>query len=274
MCIPRMVPAIIKVMRPYQWYKNLVLFAGLIFAGNLFVLPLLVTASAAFIIFCILSGAGYIINDIMDVKADSHDPVKSKRPLASGEIAVSSALALSSVLFVVGNCAAFFLAWEFGLCAVIYSLITVLYSLVLKKVILIDVITISTGFVVRAVAGAVVIYVDISPWLILCASMLALFLALCKRKQDISPLYNPHVLDHLLSITTTLVIMSYSLYTFLRATQEMMATIPLVLYGLFRFLTLSYEQNHSTQMEMFFTDRGLLATFIVWVLLVVVLIYT
>jgi 4-hydroxybenzoate polyprenyltransferase len=268
-----MIMLILKSMRPYQWYKNLVLFAGLIFAGNLFVFPSLAKAGGAFLIFCLLSGAGYILNDVADVRADSCHHEKSKRPIASGEITVKSGIISSVFIFVLGNGSAFLLSHEFGWCALSYSVITILYSVFLKKIVLIDVITISVGFVVRAVAGAVVIDVYISPWLILCAFMLSLFLALCKRKQDKSSLYTPVILDHLLSITTTLLIMSYSLYTFLRATQEMMVTIPLVLYGLFRFLILFCE-NDSTKIELFFLDKGLLLTFFLWVLLVVFLVYT
>ena len=267
-----MIMLIIKSMRPYQWYKNLVLFAGLIFAGDLFVFASLVRAGGAFLIFCLLSGAGYIVNDVADIRADLRHLEKSKRPIASGRITQKSAIVISVFIFVLGNGTAFLLSDEFGWCALSYSVVTILYTVLLKKIVLIDVITISVGFVVRAVAGAVIIDVYISPWLILCAFMLSLFLALCKRKQDKSLLYTPVILDHLLSITTTLVIMSYSLYTFLRATQEMMVTIPLVLYGLFRFLVVSYE-NNSTRIELFFLDWGLLLTFVLWVLLVIFLVY-
>jgi 4-hydroxybenzoate polyprenyltransferase len=263
----------LTAMRPRQWYKNLVIFAGLIFAGNLGVLPLFVKAAIAFLIFCLISSAGYILNDVTDVKADSCDPEKSKRPIPSGKMAPSFALLLSACLFAVGNVLAFLLNHEFGLCAVTYSLVTVLYSVLLKQYALIDVITISVGFVIRAGAGAVVIQVYISPWLILCAFMLALFLALCKRKQEKSSLYSPQVLDHLLSITTALVIMSYSLYTFLRAAQEMMITIPLVLYGLFRFLTATYEEKTTAQTQRGFLDIGLVLTFLLWGVLVFVIVY-
>lgn len=264
---------VLTAMRPYQWYKNLVLFAGLLFAGSLFT-PLFVKAGIGFFIFCLISGAGYIFNDITDLRADSRDPDKSRRPIPSGKIPVYYALAISVFLFLIGNGAAFYLGVEFGFCAVTYSAVTVLYSLFFKQIIFIDVITISVGFVIRAVAGAVVIQVYISPWLILCAFMLALFLALCKRKQESSLLYSPQVLDHLLSITTTLVIMSYSLYTFLRAAQEMMITIPLVLYGLFRFLKMLYEEKEiPAKVELFFLDKGLILTFLLWVFLVVVVIY-
>lgn len=233
--------------------------------------PLLVKAGEAFLIFCLISGAGYIINDITDRKADAHHPHKSQRPIASGKMSRASAVAISGFLFIGGNVTAFLLSLEFGLCTVSYSVLTVVYSLFLKKIFLVDVITISVGFVIRAVAGAVVIHVYISPWLILCAFMLALFLALCKRNQDKSSLYEPHMLDHLLNTTTALVIMSYSLYTFLRATQEMMVTIPLVLYGLFRFLQLSEEGSYET--ELVFLDKGLVLTFVLWIFLVVVIIY-
>jgi 4-hydroxybenzoate polyprenyltransferase len=259
-------------MRPYQWYKNLVLFAGVTFAGQLMNSSLFSKAVVAFGIFCLLSGAGYMINDITDRASDSHHSEKSRRPIASGNISGSHALVISALIFFIGNCSAFFLTVEFGVCAVSYSLVTVLYSVLLKRVVLLDVITISIGFVIRAVAGAVAIDVYISPWLVLCAFMLALFLGLCKRKQEQSLLYEPQFLNHLVSITTTLVIMSYSLYTFLRATQEMMITIPLVLYGLFRFLKLSYD-DQAAKPAFFFLDGPLMITFVLWVLLVVFLLY-
>ena len=213
-----------------------------------------------------------MVNDIADHASDSLHPEKSKRPIASGRITVSSALILSALFFAIGNGLAFFLSSEFGFCALSYCILTGVYSLLLKKKVLIDVISISIGFVIRAIAGAVVIEVYISPWLILCAFMLAMFLALSKRKREESPLYGPQVLDFFLSVTTALVIMSYSLYTFLRASQEMMVTIPLVLYGLFRFLQLSFEKG-SARTELFFSDRGLVATLILWVFLVIVIIY-
>ncbi|KYK33245.1 MAG: UbiA prenyltransferase family protein [Theionarchaea archaeon] len=269
-----MLTDILTAIRPYQWYKNLVLFAGLVFAGDLFVFPLFVRACAAFFIFCLISGAGYLVNDLADRTADALHPRKAERPIASGALSPWCAVLLSLFLFVAANGSALLLSVEFGLCAVLYTAVTVLYSVILKRKVLVDVISISVGFVIRAVAGAVVINVYISPWLILCAFMLALFLALAKRRKDRSPLYEPQFLDHLLSVTTTLVIMSYSLYTFLRASQEMMVTIPLVLYGLFRFLQLSYEEKEiSARVELFFLDKGLFFTSLVWVLLVVVIIY-
>ena len=268
-----MLREMLKSMRPHQWYKNLVLFAGLVFAGELFIFPHLIKAFAAFLIFCFLSGAGYILNDIIDRKIDFNHPEKSKRPVTSGKISVQYALVGALLICITGNGAAFLVDYEFGLCTVLYSVITVLYSKVLKNLVVIDVLTISVGFVIRAVAGAVVIHVYISPWLVLCAFMLALFLALCKRKQDTSGLYKPVFLDQLISIVTALVIMSYSLYTFLRAAQEMMVTIPLVLYGLFRFLNISYGEEGPGRIELIFLDKGLLLTGVTWVILVVLIVY-
>ena len=142
---------ILTSMRPYQWYKNLVLFAGLIFAGDLFVYPSLVKAGGAFLIFCLLSGAGYILNDVADVRSDSLHHEKSKRPIASGKITVKSGIVFSVIIFALGNGSAFFLSSEFGWCALSYSVITILYSVFLKKMVLVDVITISVGFVVYLV---------------------------------------------------------------------------------------------------------------------------
>jgi hypothetical protein len=264
---------IIKSMRPHQWYKNLVLFAGIVFAEKMVIPSLAAKSVASFAIFCVLSGAGYIINDITDRNTDSIDPQKSQRPIASQKLSVSYAAVTGVMLFFIGNIAAFFLYYRFGLCTVLYTVLTILYSVYLKRSVLIDVITVSGGFVIRAVAGAVVIDVYISPWLVLCAFVLALFLALCKRKQEHSALYSPPVLDHLLSITATLVIMSYSLYTVLRANYDMMITIPLVVYGLFRFFQLSYQTENVSVETHVMSNISLMATFIIWVLMVVFLIY-
>jgi 4-hydroxybenzoate polyprenyltransferase len=260
-------------MRPHQWYKNLVLFAGIVFAEKMVVPSLVAKSAAAFAIFCVLSGAGYIINDITDRNTDSIHPQKSKRPIASHNLSVFNAAVTGITLFFIGNITAFFLYYKFGICTVLYTVLTILYSVYLKRSVLLDVITVSGGFVIRAVAGAVVIDVYISPWLVLCAFMLALFLALCKRKQEHSQLYNPPVLDHLVSITATLVIMSYSLYTVLRANYSMMVTIPLVVYGLFRFLQVSYQTENTSARTHVMSNTSLMATFIIWVLLVVFLIY-
>lgn len=264
---------IIKSMRPHQWYKNLVLFAGIVFAEKLAVPSLVGLSTAAFAIFCVLSGAGYIVNDIADYNTDTKDPYKSGRPIASQNLSIFYAAVAGVTLFLIGNITAFFLHYAFGICAVLYTVLTVLYSAYLKKIVLLDVICVSGGFVIRAVAGAVIINVYISPWLVLCAFMLALFLVLCKRKQESSALYTLPVLDHLLSITATLVIMSYSLYTVLRATYEMMITIPLVVYGLFRFLQLSYQTEDVSAGTHIITHKSLIFTFIAWVLLVIILIY-
>jgi 4-hydroxybenzoate polyprenyltransferase len=295
---------LVREMRPRQWTKNLLLFAGVTFAGRLLDGPALLRASLAFVLFCLLSGATYLINDLLDVEADRLHPTKRMRALASGRLPIASAW--------VGVVAALILAvallvgiellpqgshlWRlaglfpphlvaaptqlsenhdayarlggsgllFALSAVGYFALMVAYSLKLKHVVLLDVFTISAGFVLRAMAGAFVVAVRISPWLYLCTILLALFLALGKRRQELLLLsdgatghrrilseYSPQLLDQLITIVTAATIMAYSLYTFQGASgdQRLMVTIPFVLYGIFRYLYLVYVRNEGGSPE-------------------------
>lgn len=259
-------------MRPHQWYKNLVVFAGLIFGGVLFQLPAFVKSCAAVGIFCLLSGAGYLLNDVTDYSEDRLHPQKRTRPFASGLLSKRQSLGSAFFIFMGGLLSASLITLEFTLCAVAYTVLTVLYSLYLKHHIFIDVLTISILFVIRAAAGAYAISVYLSPWLILCAFMLALFLALCKRTQ--SEVYPSLLLTHLLTITTSLLIMSYCLYTFLRANQTMMITIPVVIYGIFSVLRVfSSEKTQYRKAESIFFSRSLIITVLVWIIMIILIMY-
>jgi 4-hydroxybenzoate polyprenyltransferase len=263
---------LLKTMRPYQWYKNCVVFAGLIFGGVLFHLPSFLISCAACGIFCLLSGAGYLLNDVADYHQDILHPEKRKRPVASGLLSRDSSLIASGILFTGGLLAATFITQEFTVCATAYVVLTIVYSLQLKHYIFVDVLTISTLFVIRAAAGAYAIAVFLSPWLILCAFMLALFLAFCKRTQEKSPLYPSSLLHTLLNSTTALLLMSYCLYTFLRAHQHMMFTIPIVFYGIFTFLAISCDGEQRSVESMMYSAR-LVMTFLVWIIMSVLIIY-
>jgi len=281
-----MIKEIIATMRPQQWYKNLIIFAGIIFSSNLLNFQMWLDVISAFIIFCMLSGSVYIINDIVDVEKDRNHPKKSNRPIASGRLRVSHALLFAIILILVAGVGAYLTNFQFFIASVAYFLLTLSYSLFLKHVIIVDLLVISIGFVIRAIAGCLAIGVLISPWLILCAFLLALFLALGKRRHELFLLgedaknhrkiledYTVEMLDQLISITTGALIISYSLYTFLADNMYMMLTIPLVIYSLFRYLFLVHANNFGGETEMIFKDKGVLISITLWAVLVNLILY-
>jgi len=247
--------AILRELRPKQWLKNGLIFFGLVYALRFTEIDLALRAGIAFVVFCCISSAGYVFNDLRDAELDRRHPIKRFRPIAAGDIPKSVAFVLASALAVGG----FALAWSLGtgfiLCCLAYVVITASYSLWWKHVVLIDVFCISAGFVVRTVAGAVAIDVPISPWLYFCTVLGSLVIALGKRRAEIVGMeeeaeshrpalehYTVGFLDNLITITATASLMAYSLYTFsaenVPRNHEMMITIPIVLYGIFRYLFL------------------------------------
>ncbi|MGV8144880.1 MAG: decaprenyl-phosphate phosphoribosyltransferase [Methanothermobacter sp.] len=273
-------------MRPKQWYKNLVIFIGIAFSLNLFNFNLWITVISAFIIFCLLSGSIYLINDVLDIENDRKHPKKCKRPLPSGELKPYQAI-LSAVLFIIIS-----LIWSylinvpFLLTAISYFILIMVYSLFLKHFIIVDILIISSGFVLRAIAGALAIDVMVSAWLIICTFLLALFLALGKRRQELALLgedagkhrqslegYSTNMMDQMIVITTSILIMSYSLYTFFSGNMLLMITIPFAFYGIFRYLLLIHSENMGGEPEMLFKDKGMLSSIILWVIIVVVVLY-
>jgi len=274
-------------MRPQQWYKNLILFAGIFFSLNLFNVSMWLTVLAAFLIFCMISGSEYLINDVIDREKDRVHPCKSKRPIASGALSLACALSVAVLLILSGLGCAWFLGVPFFVSVLSYLVLILAYSLFLKHLVLIDLLTIASGFVIRAVAGCVVIGVLISPWLILCAFFLALLLALGKRRHELVVLgpeavnhrkllenCSAGMLDQLINVTAAVLIISYSLYTFLIENLLLMVTIPVVAYGIFRYLYLIHAKNYGGDPERLFKDRGLTGTLIVWILIIVVVLYS
>lgn len=273
-------------MRPTQWYKNLVIFIGIIFSLNLFNLNLWITVISAFIIFCLLSGSIYLINDVLDIEKDRKHPKKSKRPLASGTLKPSIAI-ISAILFILISMVwSYFINLNFLIIAVAFFTLITAYSLFLKQIVIVDILVISVGFVLRAMAGAFSISIMVSPWLIICTFLLALFLALGKRRHelfllgDLSPEhrqsmygYSTKMLDQMIIITTSMLIMSYCLYTFFSGKILMMLTIPFAFYGIFRYLFLIHSQNIGGEPEMLFKDRGMLLSIILWVFMVIGVLY-
>ncbi len=249
-------------LRPKQWTKNVLLFAGLIFSKNLFHWPLLLKAAAGFVLFCVLSGAGYLINDILDLRQDRIHPLKSRRPIASGRLPVSLALAAALLLMAAGLAVAFAIDGLFGLVALAYVSITIGYALFFKHVVILDMIVLATGFVFRAVAGVAVIHVTISSWLLVCTIFLALFLTLGKRRHELVVLgaragshrpilqeYSPYLLDQMVSVVTASTLMTYTMYTMAAETIEkfgtrnLVLTTPFVLFGIFRYLYLMHQKK-------------------------------
>ncbi|MCC6628831.1 MAG: decaprenyl-phosphate phosphoribosyltransferase [Chloroflexi bacterium] len=283
--------SVLKQFRPKQWTKNAIVFAGLIFARQLNNPEAVMLATAAFVIFCLLSSLVYVINDMLDVEADRRHPKKRFRPLAAGDISMGQARGLVVVMFLVTVPLAFLLNPLFGLVAATYFVSNLAYSLRLKHVVILDVFLIAAGFVLRAIGGAVVIRVDISPWFLLCTTLAALFLALTKRRHELSLLatgavshrrileeYSIPLLEEMVAVVTSSTVMAYSLYTFfapnLPSNHAMMWTIPFVLYAIFRYLYLVYRKDLTgSPEEALIRDLPLLTCILLWGLASVAILY-
>ena len=280
-------------LRPSQWAKNLLVFAGLLFGRRLFDVTAAGRAAAAFGIFCVLSGVVYLINDIADRESDRQHPLKARRPVASGALPVSIAVAAAAGLGTLALASALALGARFFFVAVSYLALLALYSAALKHVVIIDVLTIALGFVLRAVAGAVVVEVEISHWLIVCTILLALFISLAKRRHEIVLLaggaashrpileeYSPYLLDQMISVVTASTLIAYTFYTISPETAEKFGTewlgltVPFPLYGIFRYLYLVHQrEGGGSPADLLLTDRPLLICVMLWALSVVLIIY-
>jgi len=287
-----MLVAIAVSMRPRQWVKNLFVFAGLVFAQRLFTESAW-RALAGFAIFCALSGAIYLINDVADRERDRLDPRKRARPIAAGRLPAGVAVAAAIVLVVVGLVFAAILSRPFLVTALAYVVLLIAYSAWLKHIVIVDVLVVAGGFVLRAVAGAVVIDVEISGWLLICTILLALFLALGKRRYEYVALeqdavrhrpilaeYSPALLDQMIAVVTASTVTAYALYTMSPETVAkfrthwLPATLPFVLYGIFRYLYLLYQRRlGGNPSELLLSDRALLINTVCWICAVLLIIY-
>jgi 4-hydroxybenzoate polyprenyltransferase len=246
----------------------------------------------AFFAFCALSSAIYLLNDVIDREQDRRHPVKRTRAVASGALTVQAALVAAAVLAVAAVGWSFWISSRLGLTALTYLVLLTLYSLVLKHVVILDVLTIAMGFELRAVAGGVAAGVPVSEWLLVCTILLALFLALSKRRHELVLLagdaaghrpilgeYSPYLLDQMIGIVTATTLMSYILYTIDAGTAARLGTrwlaltIPFPLYGIFRYLYLVHQKGGGSPSDLFLTDRPLLVCVAVWAVTVVLLIY-
>jgi len=288
-----MFKALLKTMRPRQWTKNGFVFAALVFDEKLFQVQMLARTLLAFVIFCLASSAVYLLNDLVDREKDRQHPTKRFRPLASGELAPSVAVAAIAVFVVASFVGAFWIGRGFALVISAYFLLNVVYSFWLKHVVLVDVFLVAAFHLLRVVAGVVVIAATrFSPWLYICISLLALFIAIGRRRQELILLgeasanshrasleeYNLRLLDDMIGLVTAAATVSYSFYTFsapnLPANNAMMLTIPFVLYGLFRYLYLIHVRNEGgAPEELILRDKPLLAGVTLWAVAVVVVLY-
>ena len=284
--------ALLASLRPRQWVKNLFVFAGVIFSQQMLT-PLVWTALGAFVIFCGLSGAIYLFNDVADADRDRLHPSKRLRPIASGELARSTAVVFGALLLAGCLAAAFWLGAAFGLVALGYGALLTAYSIWLKHIVILDVLTVAAGFVLRAVAGAVAVGVEISGWLLICTILIALFLALGKRRHEYRSLardaaahrpilaeYSEGFLDQMISVVTASTVTTYALYTMSPETvakfhtRLLPLTLPFVLYGIFRYLYLLYRRDlGGNPSDLLVTDRGLLLDALLWMVTTLAIIY-
>lgn len=266
-------------MRPKQFIKNSFVFVGIVFSGNLLNISMLAKVTAAFLVFCLISGAVYLINDIVDIEKDRRHPQKKNRPLAAGLISAGGAATAAALISAAALIYAFALSPALGIITTVYLALMILYSFYLKNIIILDVFTIATGFVLRVVAGTEVISIYLSPWAVMCTFFLALFLALGKRRSEkiilggnasshrVSlDLYTLPLLDQMISVVTTSTIVSYFLYTF-KYGQSLSSflSVPFVLLGLFRYLYLVYADNSGgSPEETVIKDRPLQISLLLW----------
>jgi 4-hydroxybenzoate polyprenyltransferase len=285
--------AVFQSLRPRQWTKNLFIFAGVIFGKRLLEPSAVAAASLAFVVFCVLSGVVYLVNDVMDREADRIHPVKRHRPVASGALRPRSAIALAFLLTTVALAVAFWLSLPFGLIASAYLMLLVFYSTTLKHLVILDVLTIAIGFVLRAWAGAVVVSVSMSHWLLLLMLLGALFLGLSKRRAELVALaedatghrrslaeYSPYLVDQMIGVVTASTLLAYAFYTIAPetvawfGTDALMWTVPFPLYGIFRYLYLVHKREGGADpSELLLTDRPLLACVALWGLAVILIVY-
>jgi len=291
-----MIRDVIRSMRIYQWTKNLVLFAGPVFTLLILDPEYAVPAVAGFFTFSLATSGVYLLNDVLDVERDRLHPNKRLRPVASGELPIPAASAFGGLLLVAGIAGCFALGPRFGVSCAAYVALTITYSLALKNVVLLDVLAIAVGFVVRAAAGVELLRdrlgsaaaVELSPWLLVCAFFLALFLAIGKRRHELGMLegeavrhraalgrYTLRLLDQLVAVVTSATVLAYSIYTIAPETvakfhgRPLFLTIPFVLYGIFRYLYLMYaEEKGGNPSEHLLTDRATLVNVLLWCLAV------
>ena len=289
----------LQIMRPLHWTKNMFVFAALVFGQKLYVPLALGRAIGGFFCFCLAASAVYILNDIIDRKRDRLHPEKCRRPIAAGSVTIVSAVVISALCAAVAIIGSFLLSQTFAIIILTYIGLVILYSLVLRRIMILDCVVISIGFCLRAIAGAVVVEVFISPWLIICTFALCLFLAFGKRRSEIAQLlpkgilrseesesfrntltsYTPELLAHMLDVTSGLAVVCFLLYamddrTFqIFGNNNLVYTTPLVLYCIFRFSALIQTGKYSGPVQLILNDLPFQIGFVLWVIGCIVIIY-
>ena len=285
-----MLRALLKTMRPRQWTKNVFIFAALGFDGKLFHLAYFLRTLAGFGLFCIISSAVYIFNDLLDVEADRQHPLKRHRPIASGKLPVPAAIAAGVVLGLSAIGLASLLAWQFALTILVYFVTMLAYSKWLKHIPILDVLILASGFVLRVHAGTTLITVErFSPWLYVLMTLLALYLGFGKRRAELALLadeatshrkvldgYTIPLLDQFITIVSGTTILAYSLYTFFRLPDDhaLMLTIPFVIYAIFRYLYLiQVKQIGGEPEEILLSDHPFQISILLWGVAVLAVFY-
>ncbi len=270
-----------RAMRPAQWLKNGVVFAGLVFGGKLLEPEAVASATIAALAFCLMSSGFYLINDIRDHHADRLHPVKRLRPVPAGELPLRTAGFVGATLIVSAIVASALLNWSLLLVFLAYASLMAAYNLGLKEIVIVDVFAIAAGFVLRAVGGAMAVDVSISPWLLVCTMLLALLIGFGKRRHELAALenaaahrrnlnlYNRPMLDQAVAVTAAGTLIAYAVYTFDSESAQyhhrMMLTVPFVAYGVFRYLYLLYLSDQGgTPETMLLADRPLLVSVAAW----------
>ncbi len=288
---------LVRTLRPVHWIKNVFVFAALVFSQQLAgpadaVLAAVARSVGAFLCFCLASSAIYVVNDILDRKTDSIHPEHRSRPIASGLVTVQAAGTVAAVCAVLASVGSLLLAPGLAGVILVYGALMVLYSVALKRVMILDCVVIAVGFCLRAVAGAVVIDVFISPWLVVCTFALTLFLAFSKRRGEIAQLqsnseafrktlgeYTPELLAHMLDVSSVLAVVCFLMYAMDSATIErfgtnrLVYTSPVVLYCIFRFSALTQRGLYCDPVKLILRDRPFQVGLLVWVLLCIAIIY-
>jgi 4-hydroxybenzoate polyprenyltransferase len=285
---------LLRAMRPQQWTKNLLVFAGLIFGEKLTDASAAATATGAFAVFCLLSSAVYLVNDVRDREADRRHPVKAKRPIASGALSPTTAVTAAALLSGAGLVGASLINTAFALVAAAYLVLLMSYSLSLKHVVILDVLVLAGGFVLRAAGGAVAVGVAFSHWLLLLTLLLALFLALSKRRAELVALagadahshrpslgdYSPYLLDQMIGVVTASTLLAYAFYTISPETVEkfgtdrLLWTVPFPLYGIFRYLYLMHQrEGGGNPADTLLEDRPILICVALWGAAVIAILY-
>lgn len=282
----------VRSLRPEQWTKNLVVFGALVFSRNFTNLPMIETSVLLFALFCLVSSSVYLFNDVIDYEKDRLHPRKSKRPIASGALSRKTAIIVAIILVAVAFLiAALTMNQSTLLVIAAYALLNVLYTLLLKNIVILDVMTIAAGFVLRAVGGGTAIDVPISSWLVICTFLLALFLGFGKRRHELASLdktatehrrslehYSIYFLDQMISVVTASVVVAYTFYTLSPEVEEklgvqhLVISVPFVLYGVFRYLYLIHKKEEGgSPSRLLLTDLPMLIDVLLWLATVLIL---